>query len=103
MNDDGGNETDDNCDDSNGDGDGDEGVASSEYQEGRFSSSQFEDNPLHGNWVVPGGKNYAIEAMQPEMLISHQGDVFYQSALFKSKQELILVFGQYCVHVKIDN
>ena len=62
---DGDNETDDNYDDSGG-GD-DKGGASLEYSEVRFSSSQFEDNPLQGNWIVLGVKNYAIEVMQPEM------------------------------------
>ncbi|XP_052172166.1 uncharacterized protein LOC127788091 [Diospyros lotus] len=104
MDDDGDNETDDNGDDSSGDdsGDDNEGGASSEYLEVRFSDSQFDDNPLHGNWVVPGVENYVIEATQPEVLIPYQGDMFSQGALFKSKQKLILAFGQYCVHVKID-
>jgi len=61
----GDNETDDNYDGSGG-GD-DKGGASLEYSEVRFSSSQFEDNPLQGNWIVLGVKNYAIEVMQPEM------------------------------------
>ncbi|XP_052171685.1 uncharacterized protein LOC127787667 [Diospyros lotus] len=56
--DDGDNETNDNGDDSGGH---DEEGASVEYPEVRFSGSQFEDNPLQGNWIVPGVENYAIE------------------------------------------
>ncbi|XP_052181865.1 uncharacterized protein LOC127794657 [Diospyros lotus] len=51
------NETDDNSGDNDGDnsdGGGDERGVSSEYPEVRFSGSQFEDNHLQRNWIVPG-------------------------------------------------
>ena len=73
MNDDGGNETDDNCDDSGGH---DEEEASVEYPEVRFLGSQFDHNPLQGNQIVLGVENYTIEVTRPEVLTPYQGDIF---------------------------
>ncbi|XP_052171524.1 protein FAR1-RELATED SEQUENCE 5-like [Diospyros lotus] len=87
MDDDCDNKTDDNSDDSNGDnsdgGDDKKGV-SLKYPEVRFS------------------ENYAIEETRPEVSIPYQGDLLHMGALFKSKQELILAFRQYCVDVKMN-
>ncbi|XP_052197184.1 uncharacterized protein LOC127804365 [Diospyros lotus] len=105
TNDDCDNETDDNIDDNDGDNSdsgGDERGVSPEYPEVRFSGSQFEDNHLQRNWIIPGVENYAIEETRPEVSIPYQGDLLHMGALFRSKQELILAFGQYCVDVKMD-